>query len=406
MHLASITRRCLLGGRILALCVGGFGLQACTDDDDEVMISSRSYQGHANDADINAFVATYPHTVGTRLDDCQTCHKGGTVLDDELEGVTANPCDYCHFIIHPPADWTDLPQSFAETLNPYGTAFRDAGRDAEAVAAIAGQDSDGDGHLNSVEIADLRYPGDAGSHPGLALAPVVTFTMDEIQALPPHTQFGLANASKQQFDYYATYTGVRIAVLLEAAGVDLAGATSVDVMAPDGYARSFTLAEITQPFPAHRFFAGFGVADLGANCAFVEYPANTYSYASGDLITDEQWHILAYAREGVPLETAYLDPVTARIIGEGPFRNVIPPGAADDALNQPDRGQNWDASGCTLPEWNYQSMKSHNAGSMVKAAMILRINPMPDGYEEFDIQNGGWAMVDAGHILIYGHGVE
>ncbi len=43
---------------------------------------------------------------------------------------------------------------------------------------------------------------------------------------------------------------------------------------------------------------------------------------------------------------------------------------------------------------------------MVKAAVILRINPMPDGFKEFDIQNGGWAMVDGAMILIYGHGVE
>lgn len=177
-------------------------------------------------------------------------------------------------------------------------------------------------------------------------------------------------------------------------------------MAPDGYARSFTVEQITQQYPAHRFFSGLGVADLDANCAFVEYPANTYSYANGDLILDEQWHILAYQREGQPLESSYLDPATARIIGEGPFRNIIPPGAGDDALNQPDRGQNWDTNGCTLLEWNYQGDKNHNAGSMVKAMVILRVNPMPDGYEEFDIQNGGWAMVDAAQILIYGHGVE
>ncbi len=242
-------------------------------------------------------------------------------------------------------------------MNPYGAAYLAGGRTEDALRALAGQDSDGDGHANSDEIADLRYPGDPGSYPGLSLAPVLTFTEDEIRALPAHTQFGLANASKQQFDFYATYTGVKISDLLAAAGVDLSGVTSVDVMAPDGYARSFTVAQITQQFPAHRFFGGFGVADLDANCAFVEYPANTYSYASGDFIGDEQWHLLAYEREGQPLESSYLDPVTGRVIGEGSYRNVIPPGATDDALNQPDRGQNWDISGCTLPEWNYQSAK-------------------------------------------------
>ena len=102
----------------------------CSDDDatgpDEI-ISSRSYQGHASDADINNFVREYPFTIGTRLDDCQTCHTGGTVLDDEAEEVHANACDYCHYVIHPPTGWTNLPASFSETLNPYGAAYDDTG---------------------------------------------------------------------------------------------------------------------------------------------------------------------------------------------------------------------------------------------------------------------------------------
>ena len=57
----------------------------CSNDDplapDEIR-SSRSYQGHASDTDINNFVRAYTHTVGTRLDDCQTCHRGGEVTSD------------------------------------------------------------------------------------------------------------------------------------------------------------------------------------------------------------------------------------------------------------------------------------------------------------------------------------
>jgi len=120
------------------------------------LTSSRSYQGHASDADINAFVEVYRHTIGTRLDDCQTCHTGGGILDDELEEVTTNPCDDCHFLIHAPEGWSDLPLTMVETLNPCGTACLDAGRDAAAVEVIASLDSDGDGHANSAEIADLR----------------------------------------------------------------------------------------------------------------------------------------------------------------------------------------------------------------------------------------------------------
>jgi len=43
---------------------------------------------------------------------------------------------------------------------------------------------------------------------------------------------------------------------------------------------------------------------------------------------------------------------------------------------------------------------------MVKGAVILRIQPMPDGCEEFDLINGGWAMIQDQSLLIYGHGVS
>ncbi len=383
----------------------------CSDDDplapDEIR-SSRSYQGHASDTDINNFVKTYPHTVGTRLDDCQTCHTSGEVMSDKGP-VTANPCDFCHFVIHPPAGWTGLPTSFAQTLNPYGTAYDDAGRDGAAILAIAGLDSDGDTYDNDEEIADLRYPGDAGSMPGQELCASIKVTMDDLLDMPRHIQFGLANTTKQQFDYYATYTGVKITDLLEAVGVDLTGATSIDVLAPDGYARSFTVEQITQQYPDHRFWSGFDVDALGADCAFIEYPPETYGLASGDWIGveigHEQWHIIAWERDGAALEPSYLDPITGRIIGEGPFRNIIPPGSATDDYNTPDRGKNQDNTGCTVREWDFDGDKDHNAGSMIKGAVIIRINPMPAGCEEFDIINGGWALIDEMAILIYGHGM-
>jgi hypothetical protein len=370
--------------------------------------SSRSYVGHASDTDINNFVNVYPHTVGTRLDDCQTCHTGGVVNDGGGE-VHANPCDFCHFIIHPPDGWTGLPTSFAETLNPYGADYNSYGRDREALADIDTLDSDGDGYKNSEEIWDIRYPGDPGSYPGLPLCPVVKLDMNDLMGMPRHTQFGLANTTKQQFDYYATYTGVKLVDLLEEAGVDLTGATSVDLLSPDGYARSFTVEQITNQYPDHRFWRGFDVDELGADCAFVEYPQETYGLGHGEYIGPEtgfeQWHMLAWEREGLPLEKSYLDPVTGKIIGEGPFRNVIPPGSGNDDLNTPDRGKNQDVTGCTMHEWDYSYDKDHNAGSMIKAVVIIRINPMPEGCEEFDIMNGGWALVDEEAILIYGHGV-
>jgi hypothetical protein len=312
-------------------------------------------------------------------------------------------------VIHPPAGWTGLPESFEETLNPYGVAYNDAGRNAGALDDIASLDSDNDGYDNSVEISELRYPGDDGSYPGLETCPMITLTMAELKAMPSHTQFGLANTTKQQFDFYATYTGVKIIDILEAKSIDLTGATSIDILAPDGYTKTFTIEQITGQYPDHRFFYGFGVEDLGTDCAFVEYPDETYGLAYGEWIGEElgheQWHIIAYERDGLPLEESYLDPVIGRIEGEGPFRNIIPLGSDNDGLNTPDRGKNAETGGCTMPEWNYDYEKDHNAGSMVKGTVIIRINPMPGGCEEFDIINGGWAMIDGAVILIYGHNV-
>lgn len=403
--------RIIVGLFTMVLLVGLSLTAGCSDDEEAKgkYYSSRAYKGHESDKDISNFIAEYPDAYGTRLDDCKTCHTGATVLDDEQDASYANPCDYCHFIIHPPEDWTQLPDGFEDTLNPYGLAYKRGGESRAAIAALADVDSDGDGFTNAVEIDDLRYPGDAGSSPGQPLAPTITFTREQLTALETHTQFGLANANKQQYDYYATYTGIRIVDILEAAGVDLVGATSIDLIAPDGYAKGFTIEQVTDEYPDHRFYAGFGAEDLGNDCAFVDYPANTHELADLDFIgaTLDQafWHILAYDRDGTTLATSYLDPVTGRIVGEGPYRNVVPPGYDEDGLNAPDRGKYEDTTGCTLPEWDYDSLKDHNAGAMVKGVVIIRINPMPEGYEEFDIGNGGWAMVEAGEILVYGHGV-
>ena len=97
-----------------ALILGVSMIMNCSDDNGtgpSTLTSSRAYKGHAADADINNFVRTYQHTVGTRLDDCQTCHTGGTVTGTKGD-VYANPCDYCHYVIHPPEGWSGLPTSF------------------------------------------------------------------------------------------------------------------------------------------------------------------------------------------------------------------------------------------------------------------------------------------------------
>lgn len=402
-------------GVILLVCavlglVSVFGCDESTPSGSRTIYSSRSYKGHESDADINAFVRAYPSARGTRLDDCQTCHQGGSVINNKGKTEVVTACNYCHYILHPPTGYSSLPTTYQQTLNSYGVAFNIAGRSRAGTLSIGDRDSDGDGYSNSDEINDLRFPGSAASHPGLPQCSFVALTLDQVKLLDGHTQFGLANTSRQQFDFYATYKGVKIKDLLDSISPNvLVGASSIDVISPDGFAMSFSLAEVTNQFPPHRFYSGFGVADLGAACSFVEYPDNTYGYGYGDTITDEQWHILAYEREGQPLQMSYLDAVSGKIGGEGPFRNVIPPGITNgDSINptwnEPDRGQNWDTTGCTLLPWNYVSKKDHNAGRMAKGVVIIRVRPIPAGCEEYDTSNG-WSLIQQKKVVIFGHGI-
>ncbi|MFH2138063.1 MAG: thrombospondin type 3 repeat-containing protein [Candidatus Omnitrophota bacterium] len=69
-------------------------------------------------------------------------------VKEAIEGATVE-CTACH-----------APGNFKE-LNSFGTAYNGAGRSVEAVTAIAGDDSDGDGVSNADEISAGTNPGDA-----------------------------------------------------------------------------------------------------------------------------------------------------------------------------------------------------------------------------------------------------
>jgi len=60
-------------------------------------VSSRSYQGHEDDADANNLVGVYPSIVGIRLDDCQSCHSGKI----ENRKLAGSSCDNCHDLCRP-----------------------------------------------------------------------------------------------------------------------------------------------------------------------------------------------------------------------------------------------------------------------------------------------------------------
>jgi len=368
--------------------------------------SSRSYRGHASDGDIANFVSVYRSAIGSRLDDCQTCHRGGGFT--EAQGgrtVTKNPCDYCHLTQHPVAGYVEpMPAGYRATLNAYGLAYLDSGRTRRALRAIEGLDSDGDGSANGVEIAALRYPGDPASRPGQPSAPMRTFTMGQIRALPSHAEFLLVNATRQAVDYYATYRGVRIRDLLIAAGVDpdAAGFQGVTIVAPDGYLHDVSAREINAAFPRALFYGGLDSMTLGPACGFVKYPSPLPAGVSaGAPIPGEPWLLLAYERDGRALDATTLDVTSGRLDGEGPFRLVVP----QSAPGAPDRGSAAPPVSC--PDGHpFDATADHNGGAMVRGVIAIRVNPLPTGHEDFDHRNGGWAYIESASVVVYGFGVR
>ncbi|MDZ4063043.1 MAG: GEGP motif-containing diheme protein, partial [Coriobacteriia bacterium] len=263
--------------------------------------SSRAYKGHENEQDTSAFVAAFPSTFGTRLDDCQTCHTGAKFTypsGESISTIRKNACDTCHLILHPDPDFLEVqPTRCTDTLNPFGLAYLSAGRSVDALRTISAEDSDGDGFNNQEEIDALKYPGDPASKPGQPVAPFRLFGMEELESLESHSQFLLANSHKQQFDNYASYSGVRVRDLLVAAGVDPSdpGIEGITVIAPDGYLKDFPMDQVNQEFPAGLFYSGLGTDSLGPVCGFVQYPeALPDGVMDGAPIPGAQWLLLAY----------------------------------------------------------------------------------------------------------------
>jgi hypothetical protein len=400
----SVIATCSASLALLSLAVAGCS-SASTPSSPR--ISSRAYTGHQSVGDLNNFVTVYPAAVGTRLDDCQTCHTGGsftTGTSDRLATVTKNACDFCHLIQHPGSGLNEMqPQSFAETLNPYGRDYRDAGRTEAALRAIAPRDSDGDGAANQSEIASLKYPGDETSRPGQPTAPMKTFSLAQLTALAAHAEFLLANANRQQFDFYATYRGVKFTDLLAAAGVDLTdpAIAGITVIAPDGFLKDLPVAKLLEAYPEGLYYAGLDTLSKGADCGFVTYPSSLPAdLVDGAPIPGEPWAILAYERDGAPMDPSSLDITSGKINGEGPYRLVIPqanPG-------RPDRGSQYSPTACN-DGYDFDTAADHNAGDMVRGVIGIRVNPLPTGYEDFDYHNGGWAYVESKTLIIYGFGV-
>jgi hypothetical protein len=372
----------------------------CGNEEEDIaktIISSRSYKGHENDKDSNNICQAYPKIVGTRLDDCQTCHVGK--MDTVKNEQTTNACDYCHELMVQGAGGG---KTFADTLNSFGTDYLKNGRTLEAINKIKTLDSDGDSYTNDQEINELKYPGSNLSKLGQPNAPMITVSMDKIRSLPSSEQFLLSNTSKQQFDDYATYKGVSVKNLMSSLGVDITGATGVSFIAPDGFVKTITTAQVTKAFPQGLFYSGLDIKTLGQECGFVNYPESMPAgLTNTGKIPGDPWLMIAYDRDGKAMDPCYLDSVQLKLNGEGPFRLVVP----QSTPGSPDRGQGFSPSKCN-DGFDYDSKKDHNAGSMVRGVMAIRVEPMPKGVEEFDYKNGGWAYINSKELLIYGYNVK
>jgi len=364
-------------------------------------VRSHAYKGHAQERDTRIFVSAYPAAAGSRLDDCQTCHKGGMVTAGSRR-TWKNPCDFCHLIPFPSRDSPEAPHLFKDTLNPYGLQYEAGGRSIRALRDSGGTDSDGDGFANDDEIRALTYPGAPESRPGQTRPPTRILEWKEILSLPPHTQFMLVNTTQQEFDYYATYTGVRVVDLLSHAGVDVTAIDGVTVIAPDGYRRDFTREELTSLYPCGVYHGGLDRATLGKR-GFVEYPPKAPpSLADVKVIPMQQRLLIGYQRDEAGLTPVTLDPASGGIEGEGPYRVVVPPLPPGDV---PDRGSKFSPSGFA-DGYDYDPARDHNAGAMVRGVVALRVNPLPAGCEDFDYHNGGWTFVEKKQLVIYGCGVR
>ncbi|HUL22474.1 MAG TPA: hypothetical protein VLZ10_13545, partial [Thermodesulfobacteriota bacterium] len=249
-----------------------------------------AYSSHQNDQDINNFLTVYPFAKSTKLDDCSLCHPGG-----KIGSKTYGSCDYCHQTYGLKA-----PHTPPVPLNPYGVAYRDAGRTTASIQTIQNLDSDGDGKTNLEEIQALTFPGDPKDYPGLVPAPVIGLNMERILKLPDYSEFLLLNASKSQ-DFYATYRGVRVMDLLTYAGVNKE-ATQITVFSPDGFSQTFLIDasdpqtpsgiqyDVMGPYPNGYYYGGLD---------FVGYEYDPgYPNDNGYRIPDKLYMLLAYLRDG------------------------------------------------------------------------------------------------------------
>ena len=241
-------------------------------------------------------------------------------------------------------------------------------------------------------------PGDPDAHPDLAIAPQRTLTLDQLKKrLPVYTTPQFMNVSKSpDGDRYDDLTGFLLMDVLIAAGVaDFA--ESVDVIGIDGYAKTFTIAQLKQMYEQAAPVFGLGKSDLG-ECGWVQY--NAARLVAGEPLP-LAGVMLTFAMNGQDYEPAHMDPQSGKLRGSGPFRSAAPqmlhPGA-------PDQSSRADAA-CiaAVPEkYHYHKNNEKNSDYCVKAVAALRVNPLPKGTRDPQWQPHAMNLIRDKSILVYG----
>jgi len=356
---------------------------------------------HMGEDDTGIFLSAYPDKAGTKLDNCNLCHKGG-----QAGGKSYGSCQWCHRT--DVYGYTAPHGNIDNTLNSYGLAYKTNGSSIAAIQAIANLDSDGDGYSNAAEIAANRYPGDSSDDPSKVPAPHKVFTKTQLEKLPQHTQFMLMNTHKSA-DFYAEYTGVPVERLLNK--IIRPSAAEIIVYSPDGFSQYHPL----EPDPDPIFYHVFGTyaqamfyynaqADIAINPAsgWCDYSAlSVAGRTHGDSIVNPKGlkMLLAIKRDGQYLAPGVLN-LSNKLDGEGPYRVVPPqkiPGPPDQKSTAPNpRDPNvW--------VWPMDDNADHSAGFSARSATIIKVLPLPEGTTDIDVFEAGWPYIDAEKIVVYGN---
>ncbi len=362
---------------------------------------------HEGEADANIFLQKYPAAAGTKLDHCALCHTGGVVTGGKKD-KNYGSCQWCHYKTDYGKEPGTANANIMATLNSFGHDYYANGGNSAALDTIETFDSDDDNENNLTEINGLTFPGNADDDSTKTPAPYRVYTKAQLLAMTQHTQFMLMNTSRSG-DYYAKYSGVPMADLLDDAGI-LANATSIIAYAPDGWSTSHprdnddaeTLNEsyhMYGTYPEATYFYNIE-ADIAINPneGWCDYSSpSTQGRSHGDKIYVEGGlkAILALKCDDSPLEAGILNDEN-KLNGSGPFRIVVP----QKASGEPDQSSNADVTDVIWP--HDEDGLDHNAGFCARSATIIKVLPLPEGMTDIDPGEAGWNYIGEEKIVIYG----